>query len=406
MTDVLILGGGAAGLMAAGAACAKGLRVTVVEHHPSGGGQKLLITGKGRCNVTSDSDVREFLPFVRHNGRFLYSSLYAFPPSAAMELFEQLGVPLKTERGRRVFPQSDRAADVLAALRDYARDAEFVRGSAEKLLLENGVCCGAVTDRGQKLRAKATILATGGISYPATGSDGSGYKLARQAGHTIVPPQPSLCSLVSPDPDCPRMMGLALRNVGLTLLCDGKPLFAEQGEALFTHFGLSGPLVLSASTYIEDITKHRYICEFDLKPALDEKTLYDRITRDFAAQGGQSVQGAIAKLLPNSMRPVAVQRWGINPATRAAQVTKEQKQALVQLIKHWQVPVTALGDKEHAVITAGGVDVKEVNPKTMQSKICQGLYFAGEVLDVDARTGGYNLQIAWSTAQAAVRGIG
>ena len=406
MTDVLILGGGAAGLMAAGAACAKGLRVTVVEHHPSGGGQKLLITGKGRCNVTSDSDVREFLPFVRHNGRFLYSSLYAFPPSAAMELFEQLGVPLKTERGRRVFPQSDRAADVLAALRDYARDAEFVRGSAEKLLLENGVCCGAVTDRGQKLRAKATILATGGISYPATGSDGSGYKLARQAGHTIVPPQPSLCSLVSPDPDCPRMMGLALRNVGLTLLCDGKPLFAEQGEALFTHFGLSGPLVLSASTYIEDITKHRYICEFDLKPALDEKTLYDRITRDFAAQGGQSVQGAIAKLLPNSMRPVAVQRWGINPATRAAQVTKEQKQALVQLIKHWQVPVTALGDKEHAVITAGGVDVKEVDPKTMQSKICQGLYFAGEVLDVDARTGGYNLQIAWSTAQAAVRGIG
>ena len=405
MTDVLILGGGAAGLMAAGAACAKGLRVTVVEHHPSGGGQKLLITGKGRCNVTSDSDVREFLPFVRHNGRFLYSSLYAFPPSAAMELFEQLGVPLKTERGRRVFPQSDRAADVLAALRDYARDAEFVRGSAEKLLIENGVCCGAVTDRGQKLRAKTTILATGGISYPATGSDGSGYKLARQAGHTIVPPQPSLCSLVSPDPDCPRMMGLALRNVGLTLLCDGKPLFAEQGEALFTHFGLSGPLVLSASTYIEDITKHRYICEFDLKPALDEKTLYDRITRDFAAQGGQSVQGAIAKLLPNSMRPVAVQRWGINPATRAAQVTKEQKQALVQLIKHWQVPVTALGDKEHAVITAGGVDVKEVDPKTMQSKICQGLYFAGEVLDVDARTGGYNLQIAWSTAQAAVRGI-
>ena len=280
-----------------------------------------------------------------------------------------------------------------------------MRGSAEKLLLENGVCCGAVTDRGQKLRAKATILATGGISYPATGSDGSGYKLARQAGHTIVPPQPSLCSLVSPDPDCPRMMGLALRNVGLTLLCDGKPLFAEQGEALFTHFGLSGPLVLSASTYIEDITKHRYICEFDLKPALDEKTLYDRITRDFAAQGGQSVQGAIAKLLPNSMRPVAVQRWGINPATRAAQVTKEQKQALVQLIKHWQVPVTALGDKEHAVITAGGVDVKEVDPKTMQSKLCPGLYFAGEVLDVDARTGGYNLQIAWSTAQAAVRGI-
>lgn len=405
MTDLLILGGGAAGLMAAGAACARGLRVTVLEHNPKGPGQKLLITGKGRCNVTSDSDVREFLPYVRHNGRFLYSSLYAFPPSAAMELFESLGVPLKTERGRRVFPQSDRAADVLAALRAYARDAEFMRGSAKKLLIEDGVCRGAVTDRGQTLRAKATLVATGGISYPATGSDGSGYRLAEQAGHTIVPPQPSLCSLISPDPACRKMMGLSLRNVKLTLLCDGKPLFVEQGEALFTHFGLSGPLVLSASTYIEDLAHHKYVCEFDLKPALDEKTLYDRLTRDFAALGGHSAQGALEKLLPHSMRPVAVEKWGVDPATRAAQITREQKQALVQLCKHWQVPVTALGDREHAVVTAGGVDVREVDPKTMASKRCGGLYFAGEVLDVDARTGGYNLQIAWSTAQAVARAI-
>lgn len=405
MTDLLILGGGAAGLMAAGAACARGLRVTVLEHNPKGPGQKLLITGKGRCNVTSDSDVREFLPYVRHNGRFLYSSLYAFPPSAAMELFESLGVPLKTERGRRVFPQSDRAADVLAALRAYARDAEFVRGSAKKLLIEDGVCRGTVTDRGQTLRARTTLVATGGISYPATGSDGSGYRLAEQAGHTIVPPQPSLCSLVSPDPACRKMMGLSLRNVKLTLLCDGKPLFVEQGEALFTHFGLSGPLVLSASTYIEDLAHHKYVCEFDLKPALDEKTLYDRLTRDFAALGGHSAQGALEKLLPHSMRPVAVEKWGVDPATRAAQITREQKQALVQLCKHWQVPVTALGDREHAVVTAGGVDVREVDPKTMASKRCEGLYFAGEVLDVDARTGGYNLQIAWSTAQAAARAI-
>ena len=406
MTDLLVIGGGAAGLMAAGAACARGLTVTLLEHNPKGPGQKLLITGKGRCNLTSDSDVREFLPYVRRNGRFLYSSLYAFPPSAAMELFETLGVPLKTERGRRVFPQSDRAADVLAALRDYARDAQFVRGSAKRLLLEDGVCKGAVTDRGETYRAAHTLIATGGISYPVTGSDGSGYKLARQAGHTIVPPQPSLCSLVSPDLACRRMMGLALRNVTLTLLCDGKPLFTEQGEALFTHFGLSGPLVLSASTYIEDITKHRYICEFDLKPALDEKTLYDRLTRDFAALGGHSAQGALEKLLPNSMRPVAVKKWGVDPATRAAQITREQKMALVHLCKHWQVPISELGDLQHAVITAGGVDTKEVDPKTMQSKLCPGLYFAGEVLDVDARTGGYNLQIAWATAQAAVRAIG
>ena len=404
MTDLLIVGGGAAGLMAAGAACAKGLSVTVLEHNPKGPGQKLLITGKGRCNVTSDSDVREFLPYVRHNGRFLYSALYAFPPSAAMALFEELGVPLKTERGRRVFPQSDRAADVLAALRDYARDARFVRANAERLVLENGVCTGVAAD-GKVYRAAAVLVASGGISYPATGSDGSGYRLAKQAGHTIVEPKPSLCSLLSPDPACRRMMGLSLRNVTLTLLCDGKPLFVEQGEALFTHFGLSGPLVLSASTYIDDLQKHRYTVEFDLKPALDEKALYDRLTRDFAALGGHSAQGALAKLLPASMRPVAVEKWGVDPAARAAQITREQKQALVTLCKHWQVPISGLGDLEHAVITAGGVSVKEVDPKTMQSRLCPGLYFAGEVLDVDARTGGYNLQIAWSTAQAAVRAL-
>lgn len=403
MTDLLIVGGGAAGLMTAGAACARGLRVTVLEHNPKGPGQKLLITGKGRCNLTSNSDVREFLPYVRRNGRFLYSSLYAFPPSAAMALFESLGVPLKTERGRRVFPQSDRAADVLAALRAYAQDAEFVRGSAGELLLEDGVCTGVVTGRGAALRAAHTLVATGGISYPATGSDGSGYRLARQAGHTIVPPQPSLCSLVSTDPACRQMMGLALRNVRLTLLCDGRPLFSEQGEALFTHFGLSGPLVLSASTYIEDVAAHTYVCEFDLKPALDEKTLYDRLTRDFAALGGHSAQGALEKLLPHSMRPVAVRKWGVDPSVRAAQITREQKRALAALCKHWQVPVTALGDREHAVITAGGVDVRQVDPKTMESRLCRALYFAGEVLDVDARTGGYNLQIAWSTAQAAAR---
>ena len=404
MTDLVIVGGGAAGLMAAGAACARGLSVTVVEHNPKGPGQKLLITGKGRCNVTNDCDVREFLHFVRHNGRFLYSALYAFPPAATMELFETLGVPLKTERGRRVFPQSDRAADVLAALRQYARDAHFVRANAEKLLLENGACVGVAAD-GKPYRAAATLVAAGGISYPATGSDGSGYRLARQAGHTIVDPQPSLCSLVSPDADCRAMMGLSLRNVALTLLCDGRPLFTEQGEALFTHFGLSGPLVLSASTYIDDLKKHRYVVEFDLKPALDEKALYDRLTRDFTALGGHSAQGALARLLPASMRPVAVRRWGVDPAVRAAQITKEQKLALVTLCKHWQVPISALGDREHAVITAGGVSVKEVDPKTLQSKLCPGLYFAGEVLDVDARTGGYNLQIAWSTAQAAVRGL-
>ena len=403
MPDLLIVGGGAAGLMAAGAAAARGLSVTVLEHNPKGTGQKILITGKGRCNLTNDCDVQEFLRFVRRNPRFLYSALYAFPPAAAMELFESLGVPLKTERGRRVFPRSDHAADVLEALRRYAADARIVHGSARRLCIEDGRCTGVETSDGRTLHAGTVLVATGGVSYPVTGSDGSGYKLARQAGHRVVTHQPSLCSLVSPDPACRKMMGLSLRNVRLTLLEDDRPVFTEQGEALFTHFGLSGPLVLSASTWIDDFARHRYVVEFDLKPALDEKTLYDRLTRDFAALGGHSAQGALEKLLPRSMRPVAVEKWGIDPATRAAQITREEKQALVELCKHWQVPVTRLGDLQHAVVTAGGVDCAQVNPRTMESKLCPGLYFAGEVLDVDARTGGYNLQIAWATAQAAAR---
>lgn len=393
--------------MAAGAALARGRTVTIVEHNPQGTGQKLLVTGKGRCNLTNDCDVRTFLENVRHNPRFLYSALYAFPPEKAMLLFEELGVPLKTERGRRVFPQSDRAADVLAALRRYAAGAVVVQDAPAALLVEAGICTGVRTKSGNSIRAKAVLLATGGVSYPTTGSDGSGYRLAAAAGHHIIPPQPSLCSLLSPDPSCRQMMGLGLKNVKLTLLEDGKPVFAEQGEALFTHFGLSGPLVLSASTYINSLENHRYCCEFDLKPALDDATLYQRLTRDFAALGGHSAQGALAKLMPASMRPVAVARWALpgGPATRAAEITREQKLALVALCKHWQVEINGLGNLEHAVITAGGVDCREVDPKTMESKCCKGLYFAGEILDVDGRTGGYNLQIAWATAQAAARAV-
>ena len=398
MAKVLIVGAGAAGLMAAGAAVRQGHQVTVLEHMDKPG-QKILVTGKGRCNVTNDCPAEEFLRHVRTNPRFLYSSLGAFPPAKTMELFEGLGVELKVERGRRVFPVSDKAEEIRQALLRYAQDADIVHDGAKKLLLEEVVpepeaapaapenprhpkkkkagpalrCIGVRGTSGREYRADAVLVATGGVSYPTTGSTGDGYRLAQQAGHTLVEPVPSLVSLVSHDADCKKMMGLALKNVTLTLFEDDKAIFDEQGEMLFTHFGISGPLTLQ---------------------------LYDRITRDFALLANHAAQGALVKLLPSSMQPVMVARWGIDPATRANQITREQKRELVRLMKHWRVSIDARGDLAHAVITSGGVSVREVDPKTMQSKKALGLYFAGEVLDVDAYTGGYNLQIAFCTAQA------
>ena len=426
MAKVVIIGGGAAGLMAAGAAARQGHRVTVLEHTEKPG-QKILVTGKGRCNVTNDCTAEEFLHHVRTNPRFLYSSLGAFPPAKTMELFESLGVELKVERGRRVFPVSDKAEEIRQALLRYAAEAEIVEDGAQKLLLEPMApaeepeapgpsenprhpkkkkpgpaarCVGVRGTSGREYRADAVLVATGGLSYPTTGSTGDGYKLARQAGHTLVDPVPSLVSLVSRDPDCKKMMGLALKNVTLTLYEDKKAIFTEQGEMLFTHFGISGPLTLSASSHLGDMKKHTYHAEIDLKPALGEEQLYDRITRDFALLANHAAQGALVKLLPSSMQPVMVERWGIDPATKANQITREQKRELVRLMKHWAVSIDARGDLAHAVITAGGVSVREVDPKTMESKKAKGLYFAGEVLDVDAYTGGYNLQIAFCTAQS------
>ena len=426
MAKVVIIGGGAAGLMAAGAAVRQGHTVTVLEHTEKPG-QKILVTGKGRCNVTNDCTAEEFLHHVRTNPRFLYSSLGAFPPAKTMELFESLGVELKVERGRRVFPVSDKAEEIRQALLRYAAEAEIVEDGAQTLLLEPMApaeepeapgpsenprhpkkkkpgpaarCVGVRGTSGREYRADAVLVATGGLSYPTTGSTGDGYKLARQAGHTLVDPVPSLVSLVSRDPDCKKMMGLALKNVTLTLYEDKKAIFTEQGEMLFTHFGISGPLTLSASSHLGDMKKHTYHAEIDLKPALSEEQLYDRITRDFALLANHAAQGALVKLLPSSMQPVMVARWGIDPATKANQITREQKRELVRLMKHWAVSIDARGDLAHAVITAGGVSVREVDPKTMESKKARGLYFAGEVLDVDAYTGGYNLQIAFCTAQS------
>ena len=417
MAKVLIVGAGAAGLMAAGAAVRQGHQVTVLEHTDKPG-QKILVTGKGRCNVTNDCTAEEFLHHVRTNPRFLFSSLGAFPPARTMELFESLGVELKVERGRRVFPVSDKAEEIRQALLRYAQDAEIVYDGAKKLLLEELPpepeaapavpenprhpkkkkagpalrCVGVRGTSGKEYRADAVLVATGGVSYPTTGSTGDGYRLAQQAGHTLVEPVPSLVSL-------------ALKNVTLTLFEDGKDIFEEQGEMLFTHFGISGPLTLSASSHLGDMKKHKYHAEIDLKPALSEEQLYDRITRDFALLANHAAQGALVKLLPASMQPVMVARWGIDPATKANQITREQKRELVRLMKHWNVPIDARGDLAHAVITSGGVSVREVDPRTMQSKKALGLYFAGEVLDVDAYTGGYNLQIAFCTAQSFARNL-
>ena len=404
MGHLIVVGAGAAGLMAAGAALEQGHTVTLLEHEEKPG-KKILVTGKGRCNVTNDCDLETFLQNVRTNPRVLYSAFSAFDTAAAMALFEGLGVPLKVERGRRVFPVSDRAEDIRRALVRYAAGAELRTEEVTKLLLEEGRCVGVSCQSGRQYRGDWVLVATGGVSYPGTGSRGAGYALARQAGHTVRPPVPSLVSLVAQGGECRRMMGLALKNVGLTLYQDGKSIFQEQGEALFTHFGLSGPLVLSASAHLGDLAKHRYEVGFDLKPALSHEQLYARLNRDLTALANRDAANCLVKLLPASMQPVMVERWGVDPAKKANQLTKEERLALVDLMKDFRIRIRDRGDLEHAVITSGGVAVKEVDPRTMASKKCPGLYFAGEVLDVDAYTGGYNLQIAWCTAQAAARGL-
>ena len=402
MAQLIIVGAGAAGLFAAGAAARAGHRVTLLEQGPRPG-RKLLITGKGRCNLVNDCPPAEFLKHVRRNPRFLYSALAACPPAAVIDLFQQrLGVPLKTERGRRVFPVSDRAADVLDALLRWAGDARLLCGArVQQLVLAGGACRGVQLADGRALAADGVLIATGGVSYPVTGSTGDGYRFAVQAGHTIVPPEPSLVSLVEQGRVAKRMTGLSLRNVALTLWESGRAVFTEQGEMLCTHFGVSGPLVLSASAHIRDMGKYSYRLTIDLKPALTPEQLEARIQRDFSAMGGKQAANALDKLAPASMRPVLVDLWGVDPAKKVGQITRVERRQLAQLMKAVPIELKEKGDLAHAVVTSGGVNVKEVDPKTMESRLCPGLYFAGEVLDVDGYTGGYNLGIAWATAWAA-----
>lgn len=400
---VIVAGGGAAGMMAAITAARAGADVLLLEPNEKVG-RKLYITGKGRCNVTNNCTREELLSAIPRNGRFLYGAFSRFSPQDAMAFFEELGVPLKTERGNRVFPVSDRAADIVDALffELRRRGVEIRRDRLTGLTAEDGRLTGVATEGSGPLSGfGAVVLATGGASYPRTGSTGEGYALARSVGHTVTPIRGSLVPLESEDPCCAQLQGLSLRNVGLRVKDQkGKTVFRERGELLFTHFGLSGPLVLSASAHL-DFAKSRYTAHIDLKPALDEGTLDARLLRDFGARANQDYSNVLGGLVPRSLIPVLVERTGVPGDTKAHDLRKEQRRALLETLKDFAVPLSGPRPVEEAVVTSGGVAVGEVDPKTMESKKAAGLFFAGEVLDVDGYTGGFNLQIAWATGHAA-----
>lgn len=389
-------------MMAAITAARRGAGVTLLEPNERLG-KKLNITGKGRCNVTNDCDQETLMANIPGNGRFLYSALTRFTPQDAMAFFEALGVPLKVERGNRVFPVSDRSFDISGALERELRRlrVRILRERAAEITAEDGRVTGVQTDR-QHHPADAVVLATGGVSYPGTGSTGDGYAMAAALGHTIVPLRGSLVPLESGDADCAAMQGLSLRNVEATVLNGkNKPVFREFGEMLFTHFGVSGPLMLSASAHLRRWDKEQYRLSIDLKPALDQQKLDSRILRDIGENPNRDMANILSGLVHRSMVPVLLRRLALPEGEKANSLTKEQRRALVQELKHFTVSLTGPRPVAEAIVTAGGVKVGDVVPGTMASKLAEGLYFAGEILDVDAYTGGFNLQIAWATGYLA-----
>lgn len=399
MYDGIVIGGGPAGMFAAIVAAEQGSRVLLLEKNDRLG-KKLLITGKGRCNVTNHCSADGVLQNIPRNSRFLYSALNAYPPESIMHFLDRQGCPLKTERGNRVFPVSDRSASVLDALEKALRASGVtVKKGTVQEIISDGVSVSGVKCSNDIYTANWVILATGGLSYPATGSTGDGYRMAQSLGHTIIPQEGSLVPLESLDSDCADMQGLSLRNVGVKLInCKGKVLFKDFGELLFTHFGVSGPTVLSASAHLFG---EGCCLLIDLKPALDEGKLRDRIQRDLAMYQNRTMENALTDLLPRSMIPVVLDRLSIPRDMQANSLRKEQRRALVELLKAFPVRILGKRPVTEAIITSGGIKVSEVNPKTMESKLIKGLYFAGEILDCDAYTGGYNLQVAWSTAYCA-----
>jgi predicted Rossmann fold flavoprotein len=400
---IAVIGGGPAGMMAAGTAVRYGASVTIFEHTDRLG-KKLAITGKGRCNVTNNCSPAEFLENVTSNSKFLYTALYTLTPQKAMELFEDMGVCLKTERGNRVFPSDDKAKTIVDAMRRYSKDATTVYSHVSAVIkrddgkfeikVKGDDCSGCVFD--------SVIIATGGKSYPLTGSDGSGYKLAMRLGHTVTELSPSLIPIESPSRICSDMMGLSLKNVAIKVLdAQNKCLYEDFGEMMFTHFGVTGPIILSSSSHIKGADVSALTLSIDLKPALDEKTLDARLISDFTKNTNKDFKNSLGALLPSKMIPTFIDVCGIEETKKVNSITKEERRKILRSLKDFRIPLSKFRPIEEAIITAGGINVKEISPKSMESKICPELYFAGEIIDVDAYTGGFNLQIAYSTGYLA-----
>ncbi|MBQ3105108.1 MAG: NAD(P)/FAD-dependent oxidoreductase [Lachnospiraceae bacterium] len=405
---VIVAGGGAAGMMAALAAAGCGHRVELLEQNEKLG-KKIYITGKGRCNVTNDCEAEEFFRNIVSNEKFVYSAFRGFDNHALMELLEEGGCALKTERGNRVFPVSDHASDVTKALTGLLHErgvSVSLRQRVVAVMTENGSVSGVVTEKGEHKRCDSVILATGGCSYPTTGSDGGGWKIAEELGHTIIPPKPALTPLCLKEEYGRLLQGLALKHVSLRLVHGKKTIYEGFGEILFTHFGISGPLVLSASSYyVKACYEQEITCVLDLKPALTNEQLDKRLIRDFEASRNKQFKNALDGLLPARLIPVIIKESGILPEKKVNEISREERQRLVQRLKHWSMTVTGVRGFSEAIVTQGGIHVKQVNPSTMESKLVPGLYFAGEMLDVDALTGGFNLQLAWSTGYQAGSGL-
>lgn len=408
MSRVMVIGGGPAGMFAAYFAAAKGHDVTILEQNEKLG-KKLYITGKGRCNITNAGEMEELFRNVCSNPKFLYSAFYSYTNTQVVEFFEEHGLQTKVERGNRVFPVSDRSSDVIATLQRALKSAGVkVRlfTKVKEIVAENQQITGVLLADGTKEEADAVILATGGVSYTSTGATGDGYRFAEKLEHKIIEPTPSLVPFEVKEPWVTQLQGLSLKNTAIRIVNGSKVLYEDFGEMLFTHFGVSGPMILSASAVLktEQLREHP-VCYIDLKPALDEETLDKRVLREFEEAKNKQYKNSIQKLLPGKMIPVIIELSGIDPEKKVNEISKEERRRLVTLLKHLPITITGTRGWNEAIITRGGISVKEVNPSTMESKKVRNLYICGEVLDLDAMTGGFNLQIAWSTGYLAGNSI-